>query len=97
VAINHYNTDELHAHILLRGKREDGRDLVLPRPYIRHQMRQTAQELATRRLGPRTLEQANEATRKQVHAQRYTSLDHWIERQMDAHQRVQLKEMGAAP
>ena len=30
IAVNHHNTDNPHAHILLRGKQADGADLVIP-------------------------------------------------------------------
>ena len=39
IAINHHNTDNPHAHVVLRGKLEDGRDLVIPRAYLAHGMR----------------------------------------------------------
>lgn len=38
-AINHHNTDDRHAHVLVRGKRDDGRELGLPRDYIKYGMR----------------------------------------------------------
>lgn len=53
VAGEHYDTGRPHLHILLRGKRDDGRDLVLPRDYVSHGLRQRSQELATEILGPR--------------------------------------------
>ncbi|MEJ0022796.1 MAG: hypothetical protein WDN76_04720 [Alphaproteobacteria bacterium] len=40
-------------HLLMRGRREDGRDLVIPREYVSHTFRQRAEEIVTRELGPR--------------------------------------------
>jgi type IV secretory pathway VirD2 relaxase len=74
IAINHHNTDNPHAHVVLRGKLEDGRDLVIPRAYLAHGMRNRAAEVATELLGERTVEQAREARLKEVEAERFTSL-----------------------
>ena len=34
VAVDHWNTDNPHIHVLVRGRDEDGRDLVISRAYI---------------------------------------------------------------
>lgn len=51
VATCHFDTDQPHAHVLVRGRREDGRDLVIPRDYIGYGFRARAQEVAQERLG----------------------------------------------
>jgi len=89
IAINHHNTDNPHAHIVLRGRQENGRDLVIPRAYIAHGMRARAVEVATELLGERTIEQAREARSKEVEAERFTSLDRIIQRHMEK-QRIDL-------
>jgi type IV secretory pathway VirD2 relaxase len=53
VAVNHFHTDHPHVHIVLRGRSEDGGDLVIARSYITHGFRRRAEELATLELGPR--------------------------------------------
>jgi type IV secretory pathway VirD2 relaxase len=83
IGINHHNTDNPHAHVVLRGKQEDGRDLVIPRAYLAHGMRGRASEVATELLGERTVEQAQEARLKEVEAERFTSLDRMIERHLE--------------
>lgn len=72
VAGAHYDTGRPHLHILLRGRRDDGRDLVLPRDYVSHGLRQRSQELATEILGPRRERAASE---RDVTADRFTRLD----------------------
>lgn len=72
VAGAHYDTGRPHLHILLRGKRDDGRDLVLPRDYVSHGLRQRSQELATEILGPR---QERAPTKLEVTADRLTPMD----------------------
>ncbi len=34
VAVDHWNTDNPHIHVLVRGKADDGKDLVISRDYI---------------------------------------------------------------
>jgi len=75
MAVNHTNTGSNHAHILLRGKAEDGADLVISREYISHGIRRRAAEVATEWLGERTREEAQIAVANEVRAERWTSLD----------------------
>lgn len=72
VAGAHYDTGRPHLHIVLRGKRDDGRDLVIPRDYISHALRQRSQELTTKILGPR---QERAASERDVTADRFTPMD----------------------
>jgi len=55
VAANHYDTANPHSHIVVRGVKDNGKDLIIPRDYISHGMREQAQDLATRELGPISL------------------------------------------
>lgn len=68
----HYDTGRPHLHLLLRGRRDDGRDLVLPREYVSHGLRGRAQALATEILGPRL--ERREPVRDAAEAG-FTSLD----------------------
>ena len=54
VAVEHHNTEHPHVHVLVRGRADDGTDLVISRDYIRDGMRSRAQALVTMELGPRT-------------------------------------------
>lgn len=53
IAAEHHDTGRPHVHLLLRGVRADGRDLVIAREYISHTFRHRAEEILTRALGPR--------------------------------------------
>jgi type IV secretory pathway VirD2 relaxase len=75
VAVDHWNTDNPHIHILLRGKEEDGRDLVIDKDYIRAGMRGRAEELVTLELGPRTEQEIDQTLKREIDADRWTSLD----------------------
>jgi type IV secretory pathway VirD2 relaxase len=75
VAVDHWDTDNPHTHLVLRGKDQNGRGLIIARDYIRHGMRQRACELATEWLGPRTDQELREARHREVEQERWTSLD----------------------
>ncbi|MDA8347833.1 MAG: DUF3363 domain-containing protein [Pseudomonadota bacterium] len=80
VATDHWDTDNPHIHILLRGKDEAGEDLVIAGDYIAHGMRHRAAELATRWLGPRTEREIREGLTHEVDQERWTSLDRTLQR-----------------
>jgi len=80
VASSHFNTDNPHVHIALRGVREDGRSLRLERDYVKHGIRSIAEDLCTRQLGYRTQRDIAEAQRREVSQHRFTSLDRAIAR-----------------
>jgi type IV secretory pathway VirD2 relaxase len=75
VAVDHWNTDNPHVHILLRGRADDGRDLVIARDYIAHGLRARAEELVGLELGPRSAREIVSDLERQVKAERWTDLD----------------------
>jgi type IV secretory pathway VirD2 relaxase len=83
IAVNHHNTDNPHAHVLLRGKQPDGADLVIPRQYISYGIRDRASDVATELLGERSAQEVQLAKSKEVEAERFTSLDRMIERHLE--------------
>ncbi len=83
VAVDHWNTDNPHIHILLRGKADDGQDLVIDKDYIRQGMRGRAEERVTMELGPRSEREIDRALAREVGADRWTSLDRRLQRMAD--------------
>ena len=75
VAVDHWDTDNPHTHVVLRGKDETGRDLVIARDYIAHGMRRRASELATEWLGSRTEMEIRASMQREVDQERWTGLD----------------------
>jgi type IV secretory pathway VirD2 relaxase len=75
VAVDHWNTDNPHIHILARGRADDGKDLVISRDYISQGFRARAAERVTLELGPRTEQDIRTALGMEVEAERWTSLD----------------------
>ena len=53
LAVDHHDTDNPHSHVLLRGRRADGKELFIPSRLIASGIREHAQEIVTRALGPR--------------------------------------------
>jgi len=75
VAVDHWDTDNPHTHVVLRGRHEAGHDLVLAREYISRGMRFRASELATEWLGPRTELEIRQSLSREVAQERWTGLD----------------------
>ena len=75
VAVDHWDTDNPHSHVVLGGRHEGGHDLVIAREYITHGMRHRASQLATDWLGPRSELEIARSTAREVGQERWTSLD----------------------
>ncbi len=80
VGVDHWNTDNPHIHIIVRGRTDDGQDLVISRDYIKEGMRARAQDLVTQELGQRTDLEINRNLERQVEAERWTQLDRQLVR-----------------
>ena len=75
VAVDHWNTDNPHIHLLVRGRTDDGSDLIIDRDYIREGLRARAEERVTLELGPRSEHEIRAALEREIDADRWTSLD----------------------
>ncbi len=75
VAVDHWNTDNPHIHVLVRGRADDGKDLVISRDYISRGLRGRAEERVELELGPRSEREISNTLRREVDAERWTSLD----------------------
>lgn len=84
IATCHYDTGHPHAHVLIRGRRGSGRDLVMPRDYIGFGFRARAQEVAQERLGDLTRAEAERRVWRETQADRFTGLDRRLLRAADA-------------
>jgi type IV secretory pathway VirD2 relaxase len=80
VAVDHWNTDNPHTHVVLCGKDDTGKDLVISRDYIAVGMRHRAAELATEWLGPRTELEIQRSIQREVGQERWTGLDRTLQR-----------------
>ena len=75
VAIDHFNTGHPHTHIVIRGRDDQGRDLVMARDYIGHGVRARAQALVTLELGPESEVERLQKLASEVEQERFTRLD----------------------
>ena len=75
VAVDHWNTDNPHVHLLVRGVDEAGADLVISRDYISRGLRSRAEDLVSIELGPKPEHEISNALEKEVTAERWTRLD----------------------
>lgn len=94
VSAVHHDTGRPHAHIVLRGKRDDGSDLVIPKAYVSHTMRERAEDLVTLELGPETQLETDRKLAHEVGAERFTRIDRHLSRTSDAEGIVSLEKSG---
>ncbi len=78
VAVDHHNTGHSHTHIVIRGKDERGKDLVIAPDYIKSGFRHRARELATEILGPRRDLEIAKAQHSEISKDRFTGIDRKI-------------------
>jgi len=88
----HHDTGRPHAHLVIRGRRDDGSDLVMPRAYISHGIRERAEDLVTLELGPETRLEQERKLQSEVAAERVTRIDHFIARQVSPEHEFRLKD-----
>lgn len=106
VSAVHYDTDNPHAHVVLRGRDDKGKDLVIAPDYISFGIRGVAQEIVTEILGERSLGELQRGMEEEVGVLRVTSLDRFIERrgiEVEAEEgavseiKVNVRELGRNP
>jgi type IV secretory pathway VirD2 relaxase len=75
VAVDHFNTGHPHSHVIVRGKDETGKDLVIARDYMTQGLRTRATEIVSLDLGPRTSQEIAASVAREVEQERFTSID----------------------
>jgi len=94
VAVDHWNTDNPHVHLLVRGVDDTGADLVISRDYISRGLRARAEELVSIELGPKPEHEIRSALEREVEADRWTRLDVEIRGMADETGRIDLRPGG---
>lgn len=89
----HYDTAHPHAHIVLRGMKDNGHRLIIPRRYIAHGLREQAERLVSLELGPMPVKEAGLKLARQVTQEKLTGLDRALMRASENG----IIEMGALP
>jgi type IV secretory pathway VirD2 relaxase len=75
VAVNHFNTGHAHSHVVIRGRDDQDKDLIVAQDYITDGVRLRAQERATLELGPETDLELRSKLQAEVSAERFTRID----------------------
>src|SRR4029450_11870530 len=75
------NTEHPHIHILVRGRADDGSDLVISRDYIGSGLRARAGDLVTRGPGPRSDLEIRRGLEAEITSERWTRLDRVLARE----------------
>ena len=94
VAVDHWNTDNPHTHLIVRGRDDTGKDLVIAGDYIAHGFRHRAAELATEWLGPRTELEIQQTLGREVEQERWTSLDRTLQREAGEDGQVRIERFN---
>lgn len=84
----HFDTDQPHAHVVVRGRKANGRDLVIPRDYMGYGFRARAQEVAHERLGDLSRVEAERRIWRETQADRFTGFDRRLREAADEQQMV---------
>ena len=75
VAVDHFNTGRPHSHVVIRGKDETGKDLIIAQDYITDGVRLRAQERVTLELGPESDLELRQKLTAEIAAERFTRID----------------------
>jgi Protein of unknown function (DUF3363) len=94
VAVDHHNTDNPHVHVIVRGVRRDGADLLLPREYVSHGLREATRDVATGILGERSIADERLKLEREAQSRSLNRLDRALEQELNARREVRMQELG---
>ena len=83
VAVDHHNTGHPHSHVIVRGRTDRNKDLIIAREYVTDGMRERAAEIVRLDLGPRSDVEIEDRLREEVTQERFTSIDRTLLREQD--------------
>ena len=75
VAVDHFNTGHPHSHVVIRGRDDLDKDLIIAQDYITDGVRLRAQERATLELGPETDIELSSKLQAEISNERLTRID----------------------
>ncbi len=84
VAVDHYNTDNPHVHVAVRGIDKSGHEMNIPREYIKSGLRESSQDIATQHIGYRQEADIIKSLDRQINQNRFTGLDRELIKQTTA-------------
>ncbi|MDP0926539.1 DUF3363 domain-containing protein [Paracoccus onubensis] len=97
IAVDHWNTDNPHVHLLVRGIDRSGTDLVISRDYISSGLRSRAEDLVSLELGPKPEHEVRLGLEREMTAERWTRLDREIRFRTDEIGYIDLRPEAKGP
>lgn len=91
VAVGHYNTDNPHVHVVIRGVDKEGKELRMPKEYFTQGFRLRSAQEATRVLGYRLEQDVLLRRELGIKSFHITELDREIERRLTQDRFINLK------
>lgn len=95
IAVDHHDTDNPHTHLILRGRRANGQDLVLPKDFVKHGLRSIARDVATEWLGARSPADERLALENEIARHAPTRLDRMLAAQLPQNGTVRIAHLEA--
>lgn len=83
VAVDHFNTGHPHSHVVIRGRDDLDKDLIIAQDYITDGIRLRAQERATLELGPETDLELRTKLQAEIANERLTRIDRAMMSEVD--------------
>jgi hypothetical protein len=94
LAVDHHNTDNPHVHVIVRGVRRDRAELLLPREYVSHGLREAARDVATSILGERSLADERLKLEREARSHSLNRLDRALQQELNAAGEARLQDLG---
>lgn len=95
IAADHHDTSNPHTHLVIRGRRANGQDLVIPKDFIKYGFSGIARDVATEWLGPRSPADERRALDREVIRHAPTRLDRMIAQQLPEDRTVRVASLEA--
>lgn len=96
IAADHHDTANPHTHLIIRGRRANGQDLVIPKDFIKYGFSGIARDVATEWLGPRSPADERRALDREVIRHAPTRLDRMIAQQLPEDRTIRVASLDAA-
>jgi type IV secretory pathway VirD2 relaxase len=96
IAADHRDTANPHTHLIIRGRRGNGQDLVIPKDFIKYGFSGIARDVATEWLGPRSPADERRALDREVIRHAPTRLDRMIAQQLPEDRTIRIAALEAA-
>lgn len=95
IATDHHDTAHPHTHLIIRGRRANGQDLVIPKDFIKYGFSGIARDVATEWLGRRSPADERRALDREVIRHAPTRLDRMIANQLPEDRTVRIASLEA--